>query len=99
MSLLFSPFEAYFDTAGRPTAAGQQLLARINSLFGGVDASVAALHGIPDGGVAGQVLAKQTATDYDADWVSLAGSGSGSFVFDDGTASAGGSFILEEGAA
>lgn len=33
MTLLYSPFESYFDTQGRPTASGQQLLARMAAMF------------------------------------------------------------------
>jgi hypothetical protein len=100
MTLLFSPLEQYFDAQGRPTAMGQQLLARINTMIGAVEADVAALTGIPDGGTDGQVLTKLSDADYDADWQTIVISGgSGSFIFDDGTASAGGAFELEDGGA
>ena len=86
MSVPFNPFESYFDPAGRPTMQGQQLLARLGAL-------------LPPGGLPGYVLAKVTATDYDTEWAELSGSGSGSFLFDDGDASGGGEFVLEEGGA
>lgn len=107
MTLLFSPLESYFGPDGRPTSQGQQLLAQINRFVVATDASLAtldgdlaALHGIPAGGTAGQVLTKTSGVDYAADWENIAASGgSGSFTFDDGTASAGGSFTLEDGGA
>jgi hypothetical protein len=100
MSLLFSPFESYFDRDGKPTAAGQQLLARIGQLFDTADTSIGALHGLPDGGADGYVLTKASAADYDAEWVEIAGAGSGSFSFDDGDAAGGGvEFELDEGGA
>ena len=84
MSLLFSPFESYFDRDGKPTAAGQQLLARIGQLFDTADTSIGALHGIPDGGADGYVLAKASAADYDAEWVAMGISGDGEFTVCDG---------------
>lgn len=98
MTLLFSPFESYFDAQGRPNALGQQLLAQINTLFASVNAEIDGFQGIPDGGTTGQVLTKLSATDYAADWQTIA-IGSGTFMFDDGTASAGGTFELEDGGA
>lgn len=101
MTLLFTPFEQYFDQSGRPTAQGQQLLARINTLFNTVETDIAGLHGIPAGGATGQVLAKTTAASYDANWVNVAASGgSGTFNFDDGDAAGGGvEFMIEDGGA
>lgn len=99
MSLLYSPFESYFDAQGRPTAAGQQLLARINSLVSALEGDVAGLNGIPDGGTTGQVLTKVTDTDYDADWQTMVLEGTGSFTFDDGSATLTGSFVIEDGGA
>jgi hypothetical protein len=97
MTVLYTPFDSYFDAQGRPTMAGQHLLSRIASALSAVEGDVAGFRGLPDGGTAGQVLTKTTATDYDADWATLALSGS--FEFDDGTASGGGGFILEDGGA
>lgn len=104
MTLLFNPFERYFDDAGRPTAQGQQLLASINTLLSTIEGDIAAIgavNGIPDGGATGQVLAKVTAADYDADWVDVAApGGSGTFIFDDGDAFGGGTeFTLDDGGA
>lgn len=45
----------------------------INILTGGVGLVTPAVVGIPAGGTAGQVLAKQTDTDYNADWEDPAG--------------------------
>ena len=47
MTLQYSPFESYFDKDGKPTAAGQQLLARIGQLFTAADGGIAALTGAP----------------------------------------------------
>lgn len=41
----------------------------ISKLAGKAD--VSAVHNLPSGGTAGQFLVKQSATDYDAAWVSL----------------------------
>ena len=100
MTVLYTPFDSYFDAQGRPTLAGQHLLSRIASVITTIEGDVAGLgglHGLPDGGSAGQVLTKTTATDFDADWANIAISGT--FEFDDGDASGGGGFIIEDGGA
>lgn len=61
MTRLFSPFESYFDQNGRPTAAGQQLLAQIARLI--------EERGVPSGGTTGDVLAKASDADFDTVWV------------------------------
>jgi hypothetical protein len=73
MSLLFSPYASYFDAKGRPTAEGQELLARLNQILTTLESEFGGLNGIPAGGTSGQVLTKTTATDYDADWAPVAG--------------------------
>lgn len=40
---------------------------------GGAGGGGGAAHGLPPGGTTGQVLAKETSSDYDADWVTVAG--------------------------
>lgn len=60
MTLLFSPYESYFDKEGRPTLQGLQLLNAINGIL--------TRQTLPSGGTAGQVLTKTTDDDYNADW-------------------------------
>jgi hypothetical protein len=76
---------------------GQQLrvanLSRIQEKLGIVPGS-----GLPVGGTAGQVLTKLSATNFDADWQTIAVA-TGTFDVDDGNAAAGAAFLFEDGTA
>ena len=61
----------YYGVGGTPTAAASIIA------VGGPGAFAPITRALPPGGTAGQVLAKNTATNYDAAWVTGAGGATG----------------------
>lgn len=59
-----------FTTTEKSKLAGIQAGAQVNPDLSGYALS-ANVHNIPSGGVAGQFLVKQSATDYDAAWATV----------------------------
>lgn len=53
-----------------PDLSGYATKEEVNTALGG-KADRTDVHNIPSGGVAGQFLVKQSATDYDAAWVTV----------------------------